>query len=281
MDPENGPLGILAGSGVLPRRLAEAAAAKGRPVFIVAFRGQADPATAEGFPHIWVRLGEAAQTIDALKQARVVDLVMAGAVRRPSLSELGLDWRGAQLFARIGVRALGDDSLLRAVARELELEGFRLVGVKEVLGSETAMSLGPLGRFAPDAQAEADIARAVDVALALGRVDVGQAVVVQQGIVLGVEAVEGTDALLGRAGALRRAGPGGVLVKIAKPGQDRRIDLPTIGLGTMAQAASAGLRGIAIEADSVIVLDRLATVAAADDAGLFLIAIDPASVPKP
>jgi DUF1009 family protein len=277
MGPEKGPLGILAGSGVLPRRVAESASTAGRPVFIVAFRGQADPATVDGFPHVWARLGEAAQTIAALKQAAVVDLVMAGAVRRPSISELGLDWRGAQLFARIGARALGDDSLLRAVARELELEGFRLVGADEVLNA-TAPSLGPLGRIVPDAEAAIDIERGVEVALALGRADVGQAVVVQQGVVLGVEAIEGTNALLDRAGALRRSGLGGVLVKISKPSQDRRMDLPTIGPETVTRAAAAGLRGIAIEANGVIVLDREATIGTANAAGLFLTAIDPAIV---
>src|ERR1700679_2235939 len=129
-----GPLGILAGGGTLPRRVAEAAAARGRPVFIVAFTGQFDPATVEGFPHISLRIGEAGRIIAEMRKAGVVDLVMAGGVRRPSISELGLDWRGVQLFARIGARALGDDGLLAAIGRELELEGFRLVGASEILG---------------------------------------------------------------------------------------------------------------------------------------------------
>jgi DUF1009 family protein len=106
-------------------------------------------------------------------------------------------------------------------------------------------------------------------------VDVGQAVVVQQGLVLGVEAIEGTDALLQRVGPLRRDGLGGVLVKVAKPQQDRRIDLPTIGPATVRRAAEAGLRGIAVEAGVTILLDQAEAVAAADMAGLFLIAIDP------
>jgi DUF1009 family protein len=269
------PLGILAGQGSLPRRVAEAARAQGRRVFLVAFEGQADPATPEGFDHIRVRLGEAGRTIAALKQAGIVDLVMAGAVRRPGISEIGLDWRGAQLFARIGARAMGDDTLLRAVARELELEGFRLIGAEMILAESVLASPGPLGRHPLDAQARIDIARGIEVARMLGALDVGQAAVVQQGLVLGVEAIEGTDSLLDRAGLLRRAGPGGVLVKIAKPGQDRRVDLPTIGPATIVRAASAGLRGVAIEANGVIVLDRNATIAAADSAGLFLVAVNP------
>jgi DUF1009 family protein len=268
------PLGILAGGGTLPRRVAEAAAAQGRPVFIVAFTGQFDPATVAGFPHIPLRIGEAGRILSEMRKAGVVDLVMAGGVRRPSLSELGLDWRGVQLFARIGTGALGDNGLLAAIGRELEREGFRLVGASEILAGG-AVAAGVLGQQAPDEQARSDIAHGILVARALGVVDVGQSVVVQQGLVLGVEAIEGTDALLRRVGPLRRDGLGGVLVKIAKPQQDRRIDLPTIGPATVALAAEAGLRGIAVEAGSTIILDHAATVAAADGAGLFLIALDP------
>jgi DUF1009 family protein len=247
MDNSSGTLGILTGGGNLPRLLAETASADGRPIFMVAFQGQADPATVIGFPHVWVRLGEAGKTISELKKARVVDLVMAGAVRRPSLSELGLDWRGTQLFARIGARALGDDGLLRAVTRELELEGFRLIGADAVLANSIAAA-GAMGIHTPDPQASSDIAHGLRIARALGALDIGQAVVVQQGLVLGVEAIEGTDALLIRSGEQRRDGLGGVLVKIAKPQQERRVDLPTIGVGTVSRAAAAGLRGIAIEA---------------------------------
>jgi DUF1009 family protein len=119
------------------------------------------------------------------------------------------------------------------------------------------------------------------VARALGAIDVGQAVVVQQGLVLGVEAIEGTDALLDRVGPLRRGGLGGVLVKIVKPGQDRRFDLPTIGVGTIERAARAGLRGIAVEAGGTIILDRPSCVAAADSADLFLLGLEAGEIPAP
>jgi DUF1009 family protein len=268
-----GPLGILAGGGTLPRRVAEAVASQGRGVFIVAFAGQFDPGTIVGYPHAVLRIGEAGRIIETLKDAGVVDLVMAGGVRRPSLIEIKPDWRGVQLLARIGAGALGDDGLLAAIGRELEREGFRLVGASEIL-SGAAVAAGVLGRHSPDGTAHADIAHGLKVARVLGLVDVGQAVVVQQGLVLGVEAIEGTDALLARVGPLGREGPGGVLVKIAKPQQDRRIDLPTIGPATVAAATAAGLRGIAVEAGGAIVLDRAETIAAADAAGLFLIAVD-------
>ena len=266
------PLGILAGGGLLPRRLADTAASSGRSVFLIAFQGQTDLATVEGYPHAWVRLGEAGRIIDALKRADVAEIVMVGPVRRPSWSEIGLDWRGAQFIARIGARALGDDGLLSAVASELESEGFKLVGAHTLL-AEGFVEAGPLGRGVPDDQALADIARGIEVGRALGAVDVGQSVVVQQGMVLGVEAIEGTDALLDRVAGLSRDGPGGVLVKIAKPGQDRRMDLPTIGPNTVAKAVAAGLRGIAIEAGATIVVDRPVCIDQANKAGLFIIGL--------
>jgi DUF1009 family protein len=267
------PLGIIAGRGSLPRRVADAAAAAGRPVFIVAIENQADPDTVARYPHLWLRMGQANRIIAAFKENNVVDLVLAGGVRRPSVAELGMDLRAVQFFARIGRRALGDDGLLTAVAKELETVGFRLVGADEILG-DTPERAGVLGRYAPDEQALADIDHGVEIARTLGALDIGQAVVVQLGLVLGVEAIEGTDALLGRVGALSREGPGGVLVKIKKPQQDRRIDLPAIGADTIALAASAGLRGVAVEAGATILLDRGSIVRAADEAGLFVIAID-------
>jgi DUF1009 family protein len=265
-------LGILAGSGELPSRLVEACRAAGRPFFILAFEGEADPALAAAGPHAFVRLGAAETGFRLLRENGVEAIVLAGGIRRPSLGSLRPDWRAAKFLARIGYRALGDDNLLSAIVRELEAEGFAVVGADEIIGSALAEE-GPFGRHRPDAQAEADIAHGMRIVRALGSLDIGQAVVVQQGMVLGVEAIEGTDALLGRCRELRRDGPGGVLVKAAKPGQERRADLPTIGRRTVAAAAAAGLRGIAVEAGSTLVLDRGGVAAAADRAGLFVVGV--------
>ena len=130
-----------------------------------------------------------------------------------------------------------------------------------------------LGERRPDAQALADIAHGQRIARALGALDIGQAVVVQQGLVLGVEAIEGTDALIRRCAGLRRDGPGGVLVKVEKPGQEQRADRPTIGPQTVTLAAEAGLSGIAVEAGATIVLDRDEVIDIADRAGLFVVGI--------
>lgn len=271
-------LGILAGGGELPLRVARAAMAAGRPVFAAVIDGWADPAAWRDIPHLCVRIGAMGRILEAFRRHGVRQLVLAGAAKRPSVlhAAQGLDAVGLRLLAKVG-RAifLGDDGFLRGVDRVLASEGFEVIAPHAIL----AELLPPAGLVTqgvvPDALARADIARGIAVCQALGGVDVGQAVVVQQGLVLGVEAIEGTDALLARCGALRREGPGGVLVKLPKPGQDRRLDLPGIGPATVAGAAAAGLRGIVMEAGGAILLDREAALASAAAAGIFLLSIRP------
>src|SRR5262249_59302071 len=130
------------------------------------------------------RIGAAATGLALLRENNVTDLVLAGAIRRPSLASLRPDWRAAKLFARMGYRALGDDGLLSAVVNELEQEGFRVVGADQLLGIECVPE-GPLGKIRPDTQSQADIEHGLRVARTLGALDIGQAVVVQQGLVLG------------------------------------------------------------------------------------------------
>jgi len=246
-----------------------------RAVFIVALRGFAEPAVIGRFPHAIIRMGAAGEILARLREAGCKDLVLVGPVRRPPLMDLRPDATGARIMTRIGRAAFaGDDGLLAAVVRVLGEEGFRVVGAHEIL-TEAVGPRGQMGQVPADAGALADIERAAAVVRALGTLDVGQGCVVQQGVVLAVEAIEGTDAMLARAGALARPGPGGVLVKLVKPGQDRRADLPTIGPATLRAAAAAGLRGIAFEAGGTLLIDRAACIAEADVAGLFLLGIDP------
>lgn len=266
-------LGVIAGSGELPARLVEVCRANGRAVFVLAFEGQTDPATVAGVEHAWVRMGQSAPALDALHGAGVEELVLIGPVKRPGLSEIGFDLRSAKFLAKITAQGLGDDGLLSAAIHALEDEGFKVIGADDILVDFLA-PLGPLSTATPDDQAESDIARGLEVLRALGAVDVGQAVVVQQGIVLGIEADEGTDGLLARCAALAREGSGGVLVKVRKLGQERRVDLPTLGVETVAGAVRAGLRGIAVEAGGSLIVDRVAVAEAADSAGIFLCGID-------
>jgi len=262
-------LGILAGSGPLPRRLVETCVAAGRPFFVLAFDGETEPATVAGTDHAWARVGAVGRSIQLLKQAECRELVLAGPVKRRSPMAFRPDWRGLQFFARVGRRAWGDDGLLSAVIQELETEGFRVVGAEAILPTLLAPK-GAFGRRTPDAEAVSDIERGIEIMASLGALDIGQAVVIQQGVVLGIEAVEGTDRLMERCKDLHREGRGGVLVKMPKPGQESRVDAPTIGSRTVERAHRAGLSGIAVEAGGTIVLDRDAVGETADRLGLFV-----------
>jgi hypothetical protein len=271
-------LGILAGGGSLPAQVAAAARAAGRRVFIVGLAGFAEPAVLAPWPHEMIRIAAAGRILAALREAGCQDVVMIGPVRRPSLLDLRPDAEAARILARIGRAAFaGDDGLLGAVIRVLGEEGFRVIGAQELM-REALAPAGLLTSAAPDGLAMADVRRAVTVARALGGVDVGQGCVVQQGIVLAVEAAEGTDVMLARCGGLARPGPGGVLVKLPKPGQERRADLPAIGPETIRNAAAAGLRGVAFEAGGAILAERAASVAASDAAGLFLLGLKPETI---
>ena len=271
----SGPLGILAGGGRLPGQVAAAARAAGREVFVIGLEGFAEPAMLAAWPHEVIRIGAAGRIKAALRSRNCRDVVLVGTVRRPSVFDLRPDAVGASILARIGRAAFaGDDGLLAAVVKVIGEEGFRVLGMQEIL-NEALGPVGLLSRVAPDASAMADIRRGIAVAQALGAIDVGQGCVVQQGIVLAVEAAEGTDAMLARCAPLARPGPGGVLVKLVKPGQERRADLPTIGERTLREAAAAGLRGVAFEAGGTILAERDAAIAAADATGLFLLGLGP------
>ncbi len=271
-----GALGLIAGGGDLPVRLIDAARKSGRSLYVIALDGQADipAAVLSAVAHDTVRLGKVGKMLDLLREHGVSELIFAGRVKRPSLVGLMPDARGAKFMAKIAGKALGDDGLLRAVVAELEGEGFRVLG-PETLLTDLLMPQGLVGTLAPDEAAWTDIRHALKVARGLGALDVGQGAVVQQGLVLGVEAIEGTDALLARCADLKREGPGGVLAKVKKPGQEERVDLPTIGKRTVEAAAKAGLRGIAVEAGQALLLDREGVAAVADKLGLFVIGVSP------
>ena len=270
-------LGIIAGGGALPGRLIAACREQGRLHFVLALKDQADDPAIETAPHQWLRLGKSGQAERILRGEDVQEVVFAGHVKRPSLPEMVPDLRTARVLLRAAREGLGDDGLLGLVIREFEAGGVTVVGAHTICPDLLAPA-GVLSRRRVDRQADADIQRGVKILQTLGNLDVGQSCVVQQGIVLGVEAIEGTDALIQRCGGLKRKGDGGVLVKIKKPAQDDRIDMPTIGRRTIENAAAAGIRGVAIEAGATLVLDREGVIEAADRAGLFVVGIEPGNV---
>ncbi len=268
-------LGLVAGSGNLPFMVIEACRVTGRLLFVLALRGHTDPALVREVPHAWIRLGAMGYGLGLLHRAGVREVVLTGAIRRPSLWELQHDRCTMAFLANL--QALGDGGALKVVIQALEAEGFRIVGVEDVV-KDLVAPLGLYGECTPDEQAWADIRHGVKIARAIGTLDIGQGAVVQQGRVLAVEAAEGTDAMLARCRTLAHQEPGGVLVKICKPGQERRADLPTIGTTTLDNVAAAGLRGIAIEAGGTLIVNRHAVIAQANRLCLFIIGINPGAL---
>jgi len=274
-------LGLIAGGGALPRAVAEAVRATGRPIFVVPLVGSVTEDWVREFPHTFLSPGEPGRIIKALKEAGAGDVLLAGRVDRPKFSEMKLDAKGVMLLPKaIAAAKKGDDALLRFIVGICEDEGLNAVSVAEAAPALVAGE-GPLGRVMPDAEHTADITQALRIVHALGALDVGQAAVVCEGLALSVEAAEGTDAMLARVGTLRESLRGtperkrGVLVKALKPTQDAKTDMPVVGIQTVQNAAAVYLAGIAVEAGSALILDKQAVAAEADRLGLFVTGIKP------
>ena len=275
MEIKQKKLGIVAGGGTLPQTLINHCLQNKRDFFVLAIENNADKAIfTSDIPHKWIRIGQAGTGFKLMHEQNVEEIVMIGTIHRPTLSDLVPDLRTAAFFARIGLKSVGDDGILRALINDIESENMRVVGIHEVI-PDLLVKEGVLTKHKPDKQALADISRGVEVARELGKLDVGQAVIVQQGLVLGVEGIEGTDRLIERCGTYQRKGVGGVLVKLRKPQQDMRIDLPTIGTKTIENLHSAGMRGIAIHAGNALIVNEAEVIALADKYSMFICGIEP------
>jgi len=277
-------LGLIAGGGGLPLEVARACTAAERPLFVVRLRGFADKEM-EAFPGDESGIAEMGRSIKLLKQAGCKAVCFAGQVNRPDFAALKPDLRGlAAMPGAIAAASRGDDELLRFLMREFERDGFLVEGADQVVAG-LAIGEGVLGRIAPTEAHRLDIDIALRAARALGDLDIGQAAVSARGLVLAMEAAEGTAALLTRVAGLpaalrgTSAAPVGVLAKAPKSGQDRRVDLPTVGVDTITAAAAAGLAGIVGEAAGLLVVDRAGTVAMADELGLFIVGVQPSRAP--
>lgn len=268
-------LGILAGGGKLPREIAESAARQGLPVQIVAIDSEAD-GDFTGFDVTYVNWGGIGGMIRALRQARVTDLVIVGHVRRPELGAMKPDlgfFRNLPRLLKI-VTSGGDDGVLRRVVRFFEQHGFRVIAPGDA-APELVVREGAAAERRASQRDNADIQRGLELIRALGAYDIGQGVVIADGRIEAIEGVEGTDRMIARA-AERRAGAGagrtrgGVLVKRSKPEQDLRVDMPAIGPATVDGAHAAGLSGIAVEADKVLIAERGVTLERANATGVFI-----------
>lgn len=266
-------IGVIAGWGALPPTLVNFCIQTGKKVCVLGLKGHAKESDfPTQIPVKFIRLGSVGKAFRFLKAQKVTDIVMIGAVRRASLSEICPDFKGWRFFAKIGMRALGDDGLLRAVIHEVESEGFRVRGIQEFM-PQLLMPKGVLTAQKPTKKDWVDIQRGIETASLLGQADVGQAVIVQQGLVLSLEGIEGTKALIERTKALVRKGGGGVLVKMLKPTQDKRVDMPTIGPDTVQSVADSGLKGIAVQAESVLIAHIDETIKLANKLGIFIVGV--------
>ncbi len=264
-------LAILAGQGDLPHRLSVA-----HPdALFVHFEGlDVETPGNEPFLTSYERFGE---MFGGLTAAGVDRVVFAGGLARPTLNPANFDAKMLELAPRfMAAMQGGDDGLLRAVIETFEAHGFAVLGAHELIDELTA-DAGLLAGAEPNESDRADITKARDILGALGPLDIGQGAVVAGGQPLGIETAQGTDAMLRFVAETRNemsGGAKGVLVKAPKPGQDLRIDMPAIGPETVKAAANAGLTGITIDAGQVLLIDRSATLSAAKDLGLFILAED-------
>lgn len=275
-----GSVGLVAGAGRFPLEIARAARAAGHPVLAVGLRELAAPELEDLVDEIeWLYLGEFEATFAFWRARGAAQVVMAGKVPKTFLWErpeaVKPDAIAREILGTVADR--NDDSLLGAVALAIEKGGFEVLE-QVSLTPELRAPLGVLGARAPTEAEWADIAFGWPAAKALGQLDVGQTVVVQDRAVLALEAVEGTDAAIRRGCALSGGDSAVSVVKVAKPGQDPRFDMPTVGLATLRAMAEGGARALAIEAGETVVVEREALVGEADAAGISVVGVDAASL---
>jgi DUF1009 family protein len=275
--PSQGPLAIICGGGSLPFAVADAALRQGRSVVLFALRGLADPGRIQSYPHHWARLGQFGRFCRMARQEGCREVVFIGSAVRPAFWQIWPDLAALRVLPRIiAMFRGGDNHMMSSLMQIFEDQGFRPIGAHDV-APEILLPEGALGRFEPSRSNQDDIALGLSLLRAIGRFDVGQAAIVAGHHVLAVEAADGTDEMLAHVAELRRRGrirsSGGVLVKAPKPGQDRRIDLPTIGPQTIEGAELAGLDGIAAVAGAVIIAEAERVRQAADRGRIFIVGL--------
>jgi DUF1009 family protein len=258
--------GLIAGNGRFPFLVLEGARSQGIELAVIAIKEEADPDLAKVAQRLhWVSLGELSKTINLLQQEGVTQAVMAGQVKHNKIfSAIRPDWKLAKLLFALPKK--NTDSLIGAVAKVLEDEGIRLVD-STVFLKPLLPEAGVLTRRRPSAEESADMAYGLGVARNIAAMDIGQTIVVSSQACVAVEAMEGTDETISRAARIA-AGKPLVVVKVSKPKQDMRFDVPVVGLPTIATMKASGATALAIDALRTLLFDRQALIAAANEAGI-------------
>ena len=271
--------GLIAGNGRFPFLVLEGARSQGIDMAVIAIKEEADPELSKQVQRLhWVSLGELSKTIDLLHQEGVTQAVMAGQVKHNKIfSAIRPDWKLAKLLFALPKK--NTDSLIGAVAKVLQDEGIQLVDSTLFL-KPLLPEAGVLTRRAPGADESADMAYGLSVARNIASMDIGQTVVVSSLACVAVEAMEGTDETIARAAQIA-AGKPLVVVKVSKPKQDMRFDVPVVGLPTIATMKASGATALAVDAERTLLFDREALIAAANDAGIAIQAFAPPALGEP
>ncbi len=279
-EPTNDTLALIAGSGSFPCDIAKSAMHRGTKVVVIAFRGHADARLAELADSVaWVHPGEVAAALDALRASGARRAVMAGKIPKSILFAEGVGAAKLDTVASRGLAGLegfSDDAVLGLVADQIAKIGVELVSQLDLV-PELVGGVGALGRVAFSASQRNDVEFAWPIAKAIAGLDIGQTVVVRDGAVLAIEAIEGTDEAIRRAGSFAA---GGRVVKVAKPHQDPRFDVPAIGSETVRAMIDAGAEALAIEAGRTLVLERTQLIEIANENGITLVGIEPGATAR-
>jgi len=271
--------GLIAGNGRFPFLVLEGARSQGIDMAVIAIKEETDPDLGKLAQRLhWVSLGELSKTIDLLHQEGVTQAVMAGQVKHNKIfSAIRPDWKLTKVLFALPKK--NTDSLIGAVAKVLEDEGIRLVD-STVFLKPLLPDAGVLTRRKPSQEEYADMAYGLSLARNIAAMDIGQTVVVSSQACIAVEAMEGTDETIARAARIAVGRPL-VVVKVSKPKQDMRFDVPVVGLPTIATMKASGATALAIDAQRTLLFDREALLAAANDAGIAIEAFLPATIAEP
>lgn len=276
-------IGIISGSGILPNLVGKEARAQNIEPYFVFLKGSADETIEnvknkklqekyqiQNINHVWASITKVGQILAYLRENDIKTVMFAGGMQRPPLLSLIPDMTGAKLLKQLlNIRKAGDDAILKEIIKFLEEEKFRVIGVTDIAPALLTPK-GTITKTRPNERQFYDIQYGFEVASTIGKLDVGQAVIVQDGEILGVEAAEGTAELIKRCAKLQRGGKGAILVKACKPTQDKRVDLPSIGANTIESLDKLGFNGVALTAGESILLDKEEIAYQADRCKIFV-----------